>query len=95
VKRFTVSVDDDTAEVLASLAHLDGFTGRTGAWIADRMTLAAQQAATHADVVADLANRRSYQEVQAAQARTSSATGKPYRFGVIDGGQSVDNTAPE
>lgn len=36
-RRFTVSLSADEADVLDAVAHLNGYTGRPGAWIGDQV----------------------------------------------------------
>lgn len=69
MRRFTITVSDEHAQVLDALAHLDarieGYTGRTGAWLAENVRRYAEAHRNDKSVVAALKNRESYQAARA------------------------------
>lgn len=77
-RRYTVSLSAEEAEVLDAVAHLNGYTGRPGAWIGDQVRLLVLKRKGDQDVQRLIRAREQY---QAGRGRRTK-----HGLGVIDGG---------
>jgi hypothetical protein len=76
--RYTISLNDEEAAVLDALAHLNGYTGRPGAWVGDQVRLLVNRRSGDPDVKQLIQARAHYRQTHGRRTR--------HGLGVIDGG---------
>jgi hypothetical protein len=81
-RRYTVSLSAEEADVLDAVAHLNGYTGRPGAWIGDQVRLLVLAKRGDADVKRLIRAREQYQQSRGRRTK--------HGLGVIDGGASMN-----